>query len=112
MLTDDFLYEDRRPGRVLGEVDADNYPRFIMSTWQTGAGEPQFRVGGVSAVRGERFAVCRFDLVYGNGMTTENLHLIGLDATLTLQQAAIDFDAEDIDGAIAELDRLSQSEAS
>jgi hypothetical protein len=105
-LTDDFLYEDRRPGRLLGQVDADNWHQFLLSTWQTGAGDPQYRVREVVAVRGDRFAACRLDLDYGNGMTTENIQVIGLDPTLTLLQVAIDFDADDVDGAITELDRL------
>jgi hypothetical protein len=65
-------------------------------------------VPGVLAVRGDRFAACRLDLDYGNGWVQDHVMVIGLDVTLTLLQVAIDFDADDVDGAIAELDRLSR----
>jgi hypothetical protein len=105
-LTDDFLFEDRRRGRLLGQGGADDWHKFLLSTWQTGAGDPHYRVSDIVALRGDRFAACRLELDYGNGMTTENVEVIGLDPTLTLLQVVIDFDADDIDAAIAELDRL------
>ena len=42
---------------------------------------------------------------YG-GMLIEHIHVIGLDATLSLLHRAVDFDRDDVDGAITELDRL------
>lgn len=106
-LADDFVYEDRRPGHLLGKLDAEQWREVTLATWDTASGIPQYRVHGVLAVRGDRFAVCRYDLDYGNGMMTENLTLFGLDATLTTVQAIIEFDADDVDGVIAELDRLA-----
>jgi hypothetical protein len=111
-LTDDYRYEDHRRGHILGEIDADTWQRFILSTWQTGAGEPRFAVQGVLAVRDDRFAASRLDVDYGNGFVAESIHVIGLDPTLTLVQAASDYDVDDVDEAIAELDRLSQTDAS
>lgn len=111
-LTDDFHYADHRRGRILGEIDANTWQRFILSTWQTGAGDPQFAVHGAHAVRGDRFAACRLDVDYGNGWIAESIHLLGLDPTLTLVQTVSDYDVDDIDEAIAELDRLSQADAS
>ncbi len=110
-VTDDFVYEDRRPGRLLGTVDADGWYEFLLSNWQTGAGDPQWRVHGVVAVRGDRFAACRYDFDYGNGMMSEVVEVIGLDPTLTLVQVIIDFDAGDVDEAIAELERLHHQQA-
>jgi hypothetical protein len=50
---------------------------------------------------------------YGNGMLSETINVIGLDATLSLLQRQVYFDFDDVEGAIAELDRMhSQSEAS
>jgi hypothetical protein len=46
--------------------------------------------------------------------TAERSHdlRLALDATLSMEQRQVDFDRDDVDGAIAELDRMhSQSEA-
>jgi hypothetical protein len=98
--------KDRRPGRLLVKLDAERWAEVTMATWDLGAGIPQYRVHGVLAVRGDRFAVCRYDLDDGNGMMTENLGLIGLDVTLTLVEVIIEFDADDVDATIAQLDRM------
>jgi hypothetical protein len=111
-LTDDFVHEDRRRGVSFPNVDADSHPRFVESAWQTGAGQPEFVVSQILAVRGDRFVAALIRIDYGNGMLLESAHVLALDATLRLAQREIDFDVDDIDGAIAELDRLhSQSEA-
>lgn len=112
-LTDDFAYEDRRSGPSFPDADAEAMPKVVLSSWQTGAaGQPRSE-GETLAVRGERFAAVAIQTDYGNGMLTEYIGVIGLDATLSLMQREVDFDRDDIGGAIAELDRLhSQSEAS
>jgi hypothetical protein len=64
-------------------------------------------------VRGKRFTAIVLQIDCGNGMVTESIHVFGLDATLSLVQRDVDFDLDDMDGAIAELDRLqSQADAS
>lgn len=112
-LSDDFAYEDRRRGWTFPDADAESYPKVILSIWQTGAnGQPRWDLETL-AVRGERFAAIVLQIDYGNGMVTESIHVFGLDATLSLVQRDIDFDLDDVDGAIAELDRLyRQSETS
>jgi hypothetical protein len=104
-LTDDFTYEDRRSGPSFPNLDAETFPRFIESTWETGAGRPQWTVQ-IVAVRGEQFAAGVMNLDYGNGMVREAILVIGLDATLRLMHCNIQFDVDDVDRAIAELDRL------
>ena len=112
-LSDDFAYEDRRRGWTFPDADAESYPKVILSIWQTGAaGQPRWDVETL-AVRGERFAAIVLQIDYGNGMVTESIHVFGLDATLSLVQCDVDFDLDDVDGAVAELDRLyRQSEKS
>ena len=105
VLSDDFAYADRRRGWTFPEADAETYPKVILSIWQTGAGQPRWDLETL-AVRGERFAAVVVQIDYGNGMVTESIHVVGLDATLTLVQRDVDFDVDDMDGAIAELDRL------
>ena len=105
-LTDGFTYEDRRRGVSFPDADAESYPKNVASIWQTGAGRPEFEVLEILAVRGDRFAAALVRLDYGNGMLFESIHVLALDATLSLAQREIDFDLDDIDGAMAELDRL------
>jgi hypothetical protein len=105
-LTGDFTYEDRRSGPNFPALDAETYPRFIESSWETGAGQPRNDVREVLAVRGQRFAALIFRVDYGNGMVRESITVIGLDTTLRLLHRSVDFDDDDVDGAIDELDRL------
>jgi hypothetical protein len=64
-------------------------------------------------VRGERLAVIGMQIDYGNEMITESIHVFGLDATLSMLQRDLDFDLDDLDGAITEMDRLQrQADAS
>ena len=75
-------------------------------------GQPRWELETL-AVRGERFAAVAVQTDYGNGMLRESIDVIGLDATLSMMQRQVDFDRDDVDGAIAELDRLhSQADAS
>jgi hypothetical protein len=112
LLTDDFTYEDRRSGPSFPNLDATTFPRFVATTYETGAGRPRTSLPDVLGVRGERFAAVVYSIDYGNGMVRESITVIGLDATLRLAHRFIDFDVDDIDGAIAELDRLhSQADA-
>jgi len=109
-LTDDFAYEDRRSGPSFPDADAESFPRVVLSMWQTGAdGQPGFAPETL-AVRGERFAAVAVQTDFGNGMLLETINVIGLDATLSKVQRQVQFDRDDVDGAIAELDRM-QSQA-
>ena len=112
-LTDDFAFEDRRSGLSFPDADAESFPKVVVSMWQTGApGHPRFEAETL-AVRGERFAAVAVQTVYGNGMLLETINVIGLDATLSLRQRQVNFDRDDVDAAIAELDRMhSQADAS
>jgi hypothetical protein len=106
-LTDDFAYEDRRRGLTFPDADAETYATILETIWEVGAGRPRFQ-HEILGVRGERFAAAAVTLDYGNGMLFESIHLLALDATLTLVQRNVDFDIDDIEGANAELDRLQR----
>jgi hypothetical protein len=60
----------------------------------------------ILAVRGDRIAVCRVSVDYSDGWTTESIEVLELDASLSLLRRMFDFDHDDVDAAIAELDRL------
>ena len=109
MLTDDYVYEDRRHhGPSFPNLDAESTPKAVTSLWDTGGGEPRFTMHEVIAVRGDRIATCRVSADYLNGWTTESIQVLELDATLSLLRRDLDFDVDDVDAAIAELDRLHQ----
>ena len=113
VLTDDFTYDDRRSGPNFPDADADSFAKFFLTAWQTGAdGQPRFEAETL-AERGERFAAVVAQVDYGNGMVGDFIIVIGLGASLSMMQRMVDFDIDDVDGAIAELDRLhGQSETS
>ena len=112
ILTDDFVFESRRSGVRFPDADAEFAPKIIVSKWQTGAGQPRWELETL-AVRGERFAAVAVQFDYGNGMRSDYINVFGFDATLRLLQRQVDFDRDDIDGAIAELDRMHrQADAS
>jgi hypothetical protein len=104
-LTDDFVHEDRRRFPAFPDDDAESWPRTVATIWETGAGRPRFQAE-ILAVRGDRFVAALLQLDYGDGSLWESIHVWALDATLSLAQRAVDFDIDDVDGAIAELDRL------
>jgi hypothetical protein len=107
LLTDDYTYEDRRRhGVSFPAADAASYPDLVVSAWQIGSGRPRFEVLEILAVRGDRFVAGLVRIDYGDGMLFESIHILALDPTLTLMQREVDFDPEDIDAAIEELDRL------
>ena len=104
--TDDFVYEDRRLGALFPIMDAEVTEEAVASFWDTGAGRPRFTVPEIVAVRGERLVAARLVVDYENGFVLTAIQMLQLDATLTQVQRAFDFDVDDLDAAIAELDRL------
>jgi hypothetical protein len=106
VMTDDFTYEDRRSGPNFPNLDAATFPRFVATTYETGAGRPRTSLPEVVGVRGERHAAVVYQIDYGNGMVRESISLIEVDETLRRAHRLIDFDVDDVDGAIAELDRM------
>ena len=104
-LTDDFTYEDRGRGPNFPPADAETFPKYVNTYWETGVGQPRFEYE-ILAVRGERCSAGILRVDFGNGMLRESIVVQALDATLRLVQRAVDLDIDDVDGAIAELDRM------
>ena len=110
--TDDFVYEDRRRGAIFPIMSAELGAEAFASIWDTGAGRPRFTVPQILAVRGERLVAARLVVDYDIGFALEAIQMLQLDATVTRVQRAFDFDVDDVDTVIAELDRLhSQADA-
>ena len=106
LFTDDFVYEDRRLGALFPIMRAELVAKAIASFWDTGAGRPRFTVHEIFAVRGERLVAARLVVDYDIGFALEAIQMLQLDATVTRVQRAFDFDVDDVDTVIAELDRL------
>jgi len=104
--TDDFVYEDRRRGAIFPIMGAELGMEAFASIWDTGAGRPRFTVSETLAVRGERLVAARLVVDYDNGFALEAIQMLELDVTVTRVQRAFDFDLDDVDTAIAEIDRL------
>src|SRR4051794_18414012 len=52
LLTDDFVYQDRRSGVNFEDADADSFPKYVQTPWNTGAtARPRFELETL-AVRG------------------------------------------------------------
>jgi hypothetical protein len=105
-MSDDFSFEDRRRGPTFPATGADANVRTIASAWEVGGGQPRWSLREVVAVRGERFAACRIEIDYGDGMISPRILVVGLDPTMRLMQRSTTFDHEDMAEALAELDRL------
>jgi len=107
-VTEDFLYVDRRTGGGFnnGSLDASDWRRLVTETWQVGAGRPMFSIREVVAVRGQWSAAVVELLDFGEGMSIEYINCFQLDSVSRLMRRSFDFDLNDRDAAVTELDRL------
>ena len=104
--TDDFVYVDRRKGVNFGEGDASHFVRVLQLFWEVG-GQPHFSIVEVIAVRGEWSAAVLERVVYGGrDMYLEFITVVDLDPVGDRWRRLVDFDLDDREAAIAELDGL------
>ena len=105
-VTDDFAYSDRRKGVNFGEGDASHMARMFRGYWEVG-GHPHFSIVEVIAVRGEWSAAYRQRIVYGGSdMFIELIRVVDRDPVGDRLRRMVLFDMDDVDAAIAELDRM------
>ena len=106
-LTEDFTMDDRRSGGInYGLIDASGWPLFFGSAWDLGEGHPHLSSPRVIAVRGERCAATVGVLEFGSGLRNEFIICHCLDPELRRWQRMVVFDVDDVDGSVAELDRM------
>ena len=93
--------------RIFRTLDAESTPKAVTSLWDTGRAanpiSPCTRSSPYEATGSPRAGLLAD---YPNGWTTESIQVLELDASLSLLRRMFDFDLDDVDGAIAELDRL------
>lgn len=101
----DLVREDRR--RLVGAPTTRTLLEFVEQaiTWLDLSGRtPTFSIEGVVAVRGQRCALIHCRVAYGD-TTTDFLNAFR-NGTSRETQIAVLFDLDDMEAAIAELDRL------
>jgi len=107
-LTDDFVREDRR--RLVGVPGLVDGPTFIEQQWawlELGHGPHSFHVDEVIGQRSDRWVVVRLRIAFEDDYAVEVLVVWQYDKAVVRLERMIVFDADDVDSALGELDRLS-----
>lgn len=104
-MADDFVRVDRRRVVAVPNSDRDDWFESLQAYWNLGKGAPSFRVAEVLAVRGERLVLFRGRIEYIDGTATEMLIVNALAVEMRPLRSVM-FDVDDLESALAELDRL------
>jgi hypothetical protein len=102
---DGFTREDRRRLIAAPPVDAAEYLDHHLTWFEMSAGQPSFEVQWI-AVRGDRLGLSRVRVRFDDGFAAEMLSVGRCNPDATLIERMVLFDPDDVDAALAELDRL------
>ena len=105
-LAAEFVLDDRRHGGIgLGRVDKDTAMAYSATAWKVGHGPPIQKVRRLIATVGDRLvaAVVETD---SDQWKSESITVWQIDSQLRNLQIAVMFDVDDVDAALAEVDRL------
>ena len=103
---DDFVRDDRRRLLSFEATTAQDLVDVALAWFEVDAGRPSFEPVAVLAVRGDRLALVRWRVVFGNGFVSEMLGVQQFDELIERHERLVVFDVDDVDSALAELDRL------
>ena len=104
--SEDFVCEDRKTGGVsFGLMNASEYLAALQSNWDVGRQSPSFVIHRVIAVRGDRLAAVDESVDFDD-MVIHGATVWKLDSSLTRWQRIVSFDIDDVDAAVAELERM------
>jgi hypothetical protein len=102
----EFVLDDRRRGGFgLGRVDRDVAMAYSRTAWEVGRGPPIQRVRRLFATLGDRLVAALVESDNGE-WESESIMVWQIDRQLKNLQIAVMFDADDVDAAVAELDRM------
>lgn len=101
----DFIREDQRKLVGIELSGARDMLKNSLLWFELGDGKPILTVE-VVAVRGDRLVLARFRVGYREGFETGVLSVTQFDEAVEKQQKMVRFDLDDLDAALAELDRL------
>ena len=102
----DFVLDDRRRGGFgLGRVDREAAMAYSATAWKVGHGPPIQKVRRLIATVGDRLvaAVVETD---SDQWKSESITVWQIDSQSRNLQIAVMFDVDDVDAALAEIDRL------
>ena len=105
-LSDDFSAEDRRRLIGLPRIGRDDWAEAVNSWSELGAGRGRSSLAQVIAVRGERLVLFRARATYPDGREVESLGLAQFDELVQRLQRSMQFDPDDVDAALSELDSM------
>jgi hypothetical protein len=100
-----FVREDRRRLVGISTATAKEFVDVALGWFELGS-VPVFRWVAVVAVRGDRLALARWSVGFGDDIPTEMLGLQQYDENVDLVERLVVFDTDNVEAAIAELDRL------
>jgi hypothetical protein len=106
IMTDDFVRSDRRTLIALPTANRDEFTEQALIWFQMGDGPPIFEFREVLGVAGERLVLCAVWIGYKSGQGVDMLQIIVFDEKVELMEQLVSFDIDDVDDALAELDRL------
>jgi hypothetical protein len=104
---EEFVREDRRRLIAMPDADSSAYKEEFRSWHElTGGGHPLFDYAEVIAIHGERLGCNRTFVRWGSNISMEVLCVGQWNEDVTQVQKLVLFDADDVEAALEELDRL------
>ena len=103
---DDFVREDRRQLIAMPTADAATFHQQHLAWFEMDDENLSFEMTEVEAVFGERLALTRTRIGYSSGFPVEMLSVTQWNEEIDRLQKIVQFDGDDVDGALQELDRL------
>jgi hypothetical protein len=101
-----FTRIDRRPLIGMPPTDVEGYRQSHLALEELAGQWPSYHFHEVLAVRGDRLAAVRVSISVGEQGSLEQITLSQIDRDLQMCELLVIFDPDDLEVAIAELDRL------
>jgi hypothetical protein len=106
-LADDFRRLDRRRLVAMPETDRDGFIAQLLAWFETGQGAPSFHTAEIIDTSGERLMLCRIEVSFPSGQTSELLQIYRYDEAVERLELVIAHDVEDVDAARREFEELA-----
>ena len=84
------------------ETDRDGFIEQLLAWFEMGRGAPSFRTSEIIETSGERLMLCRIEVSFPSGQTSELLQIYRYDEAVEQLELVIAYDVEDIDAARSE----------
>lgn len=106
IMSEDFVRSDHRTLIALPTANREQFAEQASIWFQMGDGSPIFEFREALGVAGERLVLCAVWIGYGSGEGVDMLQIIVFDEPVERMEQLISFDIDDVDAALAELNRL------